>query len=217
MPNIVLHSFPPYPCHLFTINYKYKKRKYTTQTQLSPCKVSHHSNGALIASSTKTHAIEVASQNYNKTTMCWDSVPLHSPKSLSRRAFDHPQPIGREGLLTCLLHLSLQIKSIMVSAVSQMPQHIWPLPLCYYISSQRTFKHLYFTPPQKILNFGGTFLTHPPISRNLGGLLNHPQYPIPRNFGGLLNRLHASDNMYVLHLGAGVTAYVVPDPVIPTR
>ena len=66
------------------------------------------------------HAIKVAPQNYDKTSMCWDAVLPHSPKSLSRRAFDHLQPIGREGLLTCLLHFSLQVKSIMVSVVSQM-------------------------------------------------------------------------------------------------
>ena len=70
-----------------------KIRKYRTQTQLSPCKLSYYSNGALIASSTKTHARKIASQNYNKTTaMCWDGMLLHSPKSLSRRAFDHSQP-----------------------------------------------------------------------------------------------------------------------------
>ena len=87
---------------------------------MPPCKVSHHSNGALLASSTKTQAIEVTPQNYTKTTMCWDDVLPHSLKSLSRRAFDHPQPIGREGLLTCLLHFSLQVKGIMVSVFSQM-------------------------------------------------------------------------------------------------
>ena len=82
--------------------------------------MSHHSNGALIAS-TKTYAREVAPQNYNKTTtMCWDGMLLHSPNSFSRRAFDYSQSIDQEGLLSCLLHLSLQVKSIMASAVSQM-------------------------------------------------------------------------------------------------
>ena len=52
--------------------------------------------------------------------MCWDSVFHQSPKSLSRRDFDHPQAIDREGLLTCLLHFSFWVKGIMVSAVSRM-------------------------------------------------------------------------------------------------
>ena len=87
---------------------------------MPPCKVSHHSNGALLASFTKTHSIEVIPQNYNKTTMCWDGNAPYSPKSLSMRSFDHPQPTGREGLLTFILHFSLRVKGIMVSVVSQM-------------------------------------------------------------------------------------------------
>ena len=53
----------------------------------------------------------------NCDVLGWHAPP--HPKSLSRRAFDHPLPIGREGLLTCLLHFSLRVKGIMVSVVSQ--------------------------------------------------------------------------------------------------
>ena len=105
----------------------------------------------------------------------------HAP-SLSRRAFDHSQPIDQGGLLTCL-HLSLQVKSIMVSAVSQMltqdlntfrvldisdPHHL------VATSNLRGFLNTSILPhPSNIVNFGGTIqLT--PISRNLGGLLNNP-------------------------------------------
>ena len=52
--------------------------------------------------------------------MCRDAVLLHSLKLLSRRAFDYSQSIDQEGLLTCLLRLSLRVKSIIVTAVSQM-------------------------------------------------------------------------------------------------
>ena len=167
-----------------------------------------HSNRALLASSTKTAAIEVNPQNYNKTTMYRNGELPHSPKSLSRIPFDHLQPIRRERLLTCLLHFSLRVKGIMISVVSQMlrkdlnslrdlnisdPRH----PCCY-ILSQRTFKHHYFALPSTIFH-----------NRNLGGLSYHSQrYSISRNPGGLSNLPHFSYHPQQYSIPIGVLAIV---------
>ena len=191
--HIVSYSSPSYPWHLFTINYKtyIKKENIQYRHNCHHAMLLHHSNGALCAFSTKTQAIEVALQNYDKNAMCWDGGLPHSPKSLSRRAFDHSQPIGREGILTCLLHFSLRVKCIMVSVVSQMLRQdlktirglnisdLHHLAATFYL---RELLNTSISPtPPKILNFGGTpQLT--PISRNLGGLLNTSIFrPTPNN------------------------------------
>ena len=156
--------------------------------------------------------------------MWWDGVLPHSPKSLSIRAFDHPQPIGRKRLLTCLLHVSLRVKSIMVPVVSQMltkdlntlrglnisdPHH---LAAIFHLRGHLNTS-LSPTPP-KILNFGGPFqLT--PIFRNLGGLSkrlhfssNPQQYSISRNLGGLSSHLHFSYHPQHYSISRGLPAIV---------
>ena len=175
--------------------------------------MSHHSTGALIVSSTKTHAIEVATQNYTETTMCWDGMLLHSLKSLTRQAFDHPQPNCREGLLTCLLHLSLWVKNIMVPSGSQMltqnlntlrglnisdPHH---LAAIFHLRGLLNTSIL--PTPQKILNFRGTFQPTP-ISRNFGGLLKHfhfsyhpQQYSISRGLPAIVSIINLSSFLCV--------------------
>ena len=76
---IVSHTIPS--CHLFTINYKTYKIYiyiyiyniymyiYTIQTYIQYRHNFHDSNGALPASFTKTHTIEVTPQNFNKTAI----------------------------------------------------------------------------------------------------------------------------------------------------
>ena len=186
--------------------------------------MSHHSNGALLASFTKTHAIEVTPQNYNKTAMCWDGVLSHSPKSLLRRAFEHPPPIGREGLLICLLHFSLRVKGIMVFVVSQMLRQ-----------DLNTFRVLNISYPHHLaatLYFRGLLNTsispYPQqysISRDLGGLSNHLHFSyhpnnIPYPEGSLqLWTSSISADVYVLHREKpswGDHSICGPWPRIPT-
>ena len=137
--------------------------------------MSHNSNRALLASSTKTQAIEDAPQNYIRTAMCWDGVFHYSPKSLSRRDFDHPKPIGREGLLTCLLHFSFRVKGIMISAVSQMPRQdlntlrglnisdSHHLAATFYLRGLLNTSTSPTSPPNT--QFRGNFSTHPHIQK----------------------------------------------------
>ena len=100
---IVLHTPPSYPCHLFTIHYntEIKQNKGIIQTWF------HNSNGALLASFTKTHTIEVTPQNYHKLQcagMACSSAPPLSTNRSKRTAN----------------HFSLRVTGIMVSVVSQM-------------------------------------------------------------------------------------------------
>ena len=151
--------------------------------------MSQYSNGALISSSTKNACKRGCStklQQSNRNVL--DGVLLHSLKSLSRRAFDYSQSIDQEGLLTCLLHLSLRVKSIMASAVNQMLHQDLNTSRGLEISDPHHFvatSHLrgllntsISLTPTKILNFGGT-LQFTPISRNPRGLSNHHHFAPP--------------------------------------
>ena len=208
--------------------------------------MSHHSNGALLASLKKTHAVEVTPQNYNITTMCWDGVLPHSPKSLSRRAFDHPQPIGRAGLLTCLLHFSLQVKSIMVSVVSQMLRQDLNAFRGFNISDPHHLAATFYprgllntsfssypnnTPhPETLEDFQITSISYHPhqysISRKRGGLSKHlhfsyhpHQYSIPRGLPAIVSIINLSSCLCVAsgETLMGITAYVATGSVIPTQ
>ena len=67
----------PYPGHLITINYITKKILNTDITVLT-CNVLHYLRGALIASSTKANAREVAPHCYktNSNVLGWHVPPL---------------------------------------------------------------------------------------------------------------------------------------------
>ena len=157
--------------------------------------------------------------------MCWDGILPLSPKSLSMRAFDHPQPIGREGLLTCLLHFSLQVKGIMVSVVSQMlHQDSNTLRASTYPTLTTLLLHFYLrgplntftscpipnnTPyPETLEDFQITSISYHfhqySISRNVGGLSNHlnfsyhPQpYSIPRGLPAIGSIINLSSCLCV--------------------
>ena len=79
------------------------------------CNVLHYPRGALIAPSTKAHAGELAPHSYKTNSHVLGRSVLHSSKSIIRRAFDHSHHLS-----SCLPHLSLQFRSIIVSAVNQM-------------------------------------------------------------------------------------------------
>ena len=115
--------------------------------------------------------------------MCWDSVLLQSLKLLLRKAFDHPIPIDQEGLSTSLLHLSLWVKCIMISAVSQTLNQdlstFYSSPPCCYISPQCIFKH-FFRPTQEKYSISGKLLNSPLYPKaqeefQIPSLSYHPQ------------------------------------------
>ena len=139
--------------------------------------------------------------------MCWDGVLPHFQKSLSKTAFDHPQPIGREGLLTCLLHFSLRFKSVIVSAVSQMLTKNLNTIRCLNISDPHHLSLIFHLrgllntsiSPHSLPEYSisGELFNSPPYPEILKDFKNtsifssYPQqYSISRNLGGLSNHLH---------------------------
>ena len=182
---------------------------------------------------------------HNCYVQAWRASPL--PKITLKESFWPPQPIGREGLLTCLLHFSLRVKSIMVFVVSQMlrqdlnafrgliisdPHHFaatfHPRGLLNTSISRPTPTIFHIQKPWRTFK-SPPFHTTPiniPYPETLEDFPNTSIFHstpinIPYPEGSL--KLWASSIsavVYVLHQEKpswGITAYVAPGPVIPTQ